>query len=341
VCELIMLWGLMEDGPLSTVSGALANQGHETWFLDQRAVSDTNVELSIGSSVQGSISVRGQMLDLTTVEAVYVRTYDTRRLVDIASSGEGSPIWQHAMAVEDTLLSWLELVPALVVNRPSSMASNNSKPYQASYIAACGFEIPDTLITTDPQTARSFWREHGKVIYKSISGIRSIVSQLTAEHEDRLENVAWCPTQFQEYVPGHDFRVHVVGKEIFACEIRSDADDYRYASRHGASCEIRACSIPATCAERCLALTDTLGLHLAGIDLRRRPDGRWYCFEVNPSPGFTYYQGHTGQPIDEALVRLLARGTHQTVRQPDPTSQVGSPSGKVRSVPRAKSRKEI
>jgi D-alanine-D-alanine ligase-like ATP-grasp enzyme len=48
-----------------------------------------------------------------------------------------------------------------------------------------------------------------------------------------------------------------------------------------------------------------MGLLVAGIDLRRTPDGRWSCFEVNPSPGFTYYQDKTGHPIDQAIAELL------------------------------------
>ena len=44
---------------------------------------------------------------------------------------------------------------------------------------------------------------------------------------------------------------------------------------------------------------------LAALDLRRTPDGEWYCFEVNPSPGFTYYESNTGQPIAAAIAGLL------------------------------------
>ncbi len=53
------------------------------------------------------------------------------------------------------------------------------------------------------------------------------------------------------------------------------------------------------------ALSSSLNLPVAGIDLRRTPDGRWYCFEVNPSPGFTYFQKETHQAIDETIARLL------------------------------------
>ncbi|MGD9852191.1 MAG: hypothetical protein AB7T38_13075 [Nitrospirales bacterium] len=52
-----------------------------------------------------------------------------------------------------------------------------------------------------------------------------------------------------------------------------------------------------------------LGLCLAGIDLRRTVDGHYYCFEVNISPAFTFYEHQTGQRIGDALVDLLWRGT--------------------------------
>jgi hypothetical protein len=33
-----------------------------------------------------------------------------------------------------------------------------------------------------------------------------------------------------------------------------------------------------------------------------------YCFEVNPSPAYSYYESHTGQPISAALARYLVAG---------------------------------
>jgi D-alanine-D-alanine ligase-like ATP-grasp enzyme len=53
-------------------------------------------------------------------------------------------------------------------------------------------------------------------------------------------------------------------------------------------------------------LVASLSLELAGIDLRLTDDGRWFCFEVNPSPGFTYYEEAVGQPIADSIARLLA-----------------------------------
>jgi glutathione synthase/RimK-type ligase-like ATP-grasp enzyme len=186
------------------------------------------------------------------------------------------------------------------------MGSNGSKPYQASLIRSCGFEVPDTLVTTDRSAALAFWERHGTVVYKSISAVRSVVSRLRPEHRDRLGDIANCPTQFQEYVDGRDVRVHVVGDDVFACEIESSADDYRYAGRQGSGLQVRACEVPVEIADKCRNLARGLNLPVAGIDLRRRHDGRWCCFEVNPSPGFTFYEDATGQPIGAAIATLLA-----------------------------------
>jgi len=303
---MILLWGVAQDNPLAEVRQALADLKEPTVFVDQRAVLETEIELRADASVEGVIRLRGEEIDLAQVTAVYLRPYNSDQLPIIRNTRADGSERHHALAVDDALLCWAELTPALVVNRPSAMTSNNSKPYQLFLIRSFGFDVPDTLITTDPQAVREFWSEYGAVIYKSISGVRSIVSRLTSRDMTRLDRVTWCPTQFQQYIPGFDYRVHVVGDEVFACEVISDADDYRYAGQRATTAELRPYEIPAGIADRCRALVASLGLHVGGVDLRCRPDGRWFCFEVNPSPAFSFYQAATGQPISEAVAKLLA-----------------------------------
>jgi glutathione synthase/RimK-type ligase-like ATP-grasp enzyme len=223
-------------------------------------------------------------------------------------------LWRHGLSLDDAMQAWVEVTPALVVNRPSAMAANGSKPFQAAQIREAGFYVPETLITTDEAAVREFSDRHGSVIYKSVSGVRSIVSRLGPAHRGRLADVANCPTQFQEYIAGADFRVHVVGEAIFAAEIVSDADDYRYASRAGRSTRIRAFTLEPDLADRCRRLAAQVGLPVAGIDLRRTQEGRWCCFEVNPSPGFTFYQEATGQKIAQAIADMLVNCWAGTTR---------------------------
>jgi len=186
------------------------------------------------------------------------------------------------------------------------MGSNFSKPFQAQLIRRFGFEVPETLITNDPELVRAFRARHQKIIYKSISGVRSIVQTFNDEDMARLDNIRWCPTQFQAFVEGTNVRVHTVGQKVFATAISTNATDYRYAQRQiGDHAELREVELSDELAEMCVKLSEGLGLAFAGIDLKITPDKRVYCFEVNPSPAFSYYQANTGQPIARAVAEYL------------------------------------
>ncbi len=303
---MILLWGVPGDEPIMAVRRALDELGAEVAFLDQRRALETEVELVVGAAIDARLRVGGQQLDLARVGAFYLRPYDSRRVVEANHGADGDSVEAgHAVSVEDVLVSWAEITPALVVSRPSDMAANNSKPYQAAQIRELGFAIPETLVTTDPEAAREFVGRHGEVVYKSVSSVRSIVKRLGTDEMDRLDEVRWCPTQFQRFVEGNDFRVHVVGDELFAAEIATSADDYRYARHQGSRARMRGVELGPELGDRCRRLAAALRLPVAGIDLRLDPEGRWYCFEVNPSPGYSFFQEHTGQRIDRAIARLL------------------------------------
>jgi glutathione synthase/RimK-type ligase-like ATP-grasp enzyme len=286
-------------------AGSVGKASGFLFFLDQHRVLETGIDLTVGESVDGFLRLSGSVVPLAEVTGAYVRPYDVRQLPSVRRVGPGTDAWQNALSLDDTIQAWTEVTPALVVNRPSSMASNGSKPYQSILIHAAGFNVPDTLVSTDVAAVLAFRDEHDAVIYKSTSGVRSVVSRLGPEHSVRLSDVGNCPTQFQQYIDGTDYRVHVVGGEVYASEIRTEADDYRYAGRQGHEIEIRACTLDQELADRCRRLAASLGLTVAGIDLRRTSAGEWYCFEVNPSPGFSYYQDATGQPIAAAIASSL------------------------------------
>jgi RimK-like ATP-grasp domain len=304
---VILFWGVPGDSPLASVRRAVERQGVPTLLVDQRAVLETEIEFGYGDAVRGTLRVGSAMIDLAAVTGVYLRPYSPDQLPVIRAAGANSAEWRHAHAVFDAISGWSEVTPALVVNPQAAMATNDSKPNQARIIEEMGFSVPQTLVTTDETAVREFAAIHGEIIYKSVSGVRSIVRRLSSDRAERLHFVRWCPTQFQEYVKGADYRVHVVGDNVFACRITSSGDDYRYASGAAAT-EIHPYAMAPEIADHCRGLAHSLGLVVAGIDLRLEPEKGWYCFEVNPSPGFTYYQDATGHPIDEAIARLLIRG---------------------------------
>lgn len=95
---------------------------------------------------------------------------------------------------------------------------------------------------------------------------------------------------------------------MFPTAIHTGATDYRYAERQGSRAELAPTSLSDELTERCIHLAQALGLAFAGIDLKIAPDDRVYCFEVNPSPAFSYHESNTGQPIAEAVARYLTGG---------------------------------
>ncbi len=298
---MILLYGRLDDRPLAATAEALDEAGARYLLLDQAALDREELYLEIDSSgVTGTLTVAGEAIPLPSLHSIYARPLELpARRWDAAGAG-------RARRFHELFFEWLEIAPALVVNRPGAMQTNSSKPLQAQLIGEAGFLVPETLVTSDPAEARAFWERLGPVIYKSASGIRSIVRQMDASAAERLRLLPFLPVQFQELVPGIDVRVHVVGTQTYAAEIRSSGIDYRYAQAGESALE--AIELPAEVAERCVELSRRLNLPLSGIDLRRRPDGVYFCFEVNPMPAYTYFEAHTGLPIARELAGLLIRG---------------------------------
>jgi hypothetical protein len=307
---VILVAGVPSEPPLADVLDALVDRGADVVVLSQRRFADVRLELAIDTwgRVDGVLMVDRRSWALHEISACYARLMDDTRLPEVRDLPPGSPTRADRLRLLGTFTTWLDVAPGTVVNRPGAMASNASKPYQAQVIAQHGFGIPETLVTNDPAEALAFYRSRDRVVYKSASGVRSIVQTMTEDDVPRLEQLRTCPVQFQAYVPGVDIRVHTVGGEVFATEITSTATDYRYAVQQGdVPAVLRETRLHPDVAARCLELAGDLGLDFAGIDLKLTPDGEVYCFEVNPSPAYSYFEAHTGQPIAAAVAQHLMR----------------------------------
>jgi RimK-like ATP-grasp domain len=316
---VILLCGIPSESSLAMVAQALGRRGTEYTLVDQRRVRELSIEFSVGDDgLRGSLTARGRTIDLETVRSVYLRLMDDRFLPEVEGEPPGSPVRSTSRAFHEMLADWADVAEPLVVNRYSAMGSNFSKPYQLQLIRELGFLVPETLVTNEPEEVISFEESRGPLIYKSISSERSIVRRLEASDLTRLERIRWCPVQFQVFVPGQNVRVHTVGGRVFATVIETDAVDYRYAARQvGRPATFAPLELEAELAQRCVKLAATLGLEIAGIDLKIAPDGRFYCLEVNPSPVFSYYQLQTGQPIADAIAELLnGRSDEEPPRTP-------------------------
>ncbi len=305
---MILICGIPSEPPLAMVAGQLRRLGVPYAEFNQRRFAQAGMSFGVeGGKLAGGITLDGRTYHLDEISGVYARIMENELLPELEHHPPDSPARAYADRLLDTFLHWAEIAEGRIVNRLAPMGSNGSKPYQAQLISRHGFRTPETLITNEPDEVHGFREQHGRVVYKSISGARSIVQDLDETSLARLELIRACPVQFQAYVPGTNVRVHTIGGLVFATRIETAATDYRYAHRHdGAAPRLEATELPDEWAQRCLDLAAALGLEFAGVDLKVTGDGEVYCFEVNPSPAYSYYETNTGQPIAAAVAAHLA-----------------------------------
>jgi glutathione synthase/RimK-type ligase-like ATP-grasp enzyme len=304
----VLVCGIPSETPLALVIGELQALNAHVVILNQREIENTDIEFSVSrEGISGRLSFYDAGYALESFAGIYARIMDYRGLPELRNEPAHSDKLMHAARVHEALNDWLEIAHARVVNRTSAMSSNASKPYQAQCIRRFGLEIPETLITNVPEAALEFNRTHGRTIYKSISGIRSIVHEFEETDKERLAQIRWCPVQFQQFIEGSNVRVHVVGDRVISTAVRSEAIDYRYSSRQtGIPAVLEPYELDESTAERCVLLTKSLGLAFSGIDLKITADGRVFCFEVNPSPGYSYFEQGAGQPVSKMVATYLA-----------------------------------
>ncbi|HXG24827.1 MAG TPA: hypothetical protein VNJ09_09750 [Chthonomonadales bacterium] len=218
---------------------------------------------------------------------------------------------------------WHLLRDRFWVNDWPSMVTADYKPYQLRVAREVGLEIPRTLISNDPSDVRSFSKSCGNgMIYKTLTTYQLMhftpdrqhfifTNIVTPEELDRrCEDIALAPGIFQEYLHKRmEYRVTVVGKQLFTAEIDSQGDessriDWRRAINSTAMPQ-RASHLPPEIESKVLAFMERLGLAFGCIDLLLTDDGRYVFLEVNPTGQWYWLQERTGMPIAENVASML------------------------------------
>ena len=214
---------------------------------------------------------------------------------------------------------WTAFLRALCVfrhaawmNSPGATYLAESKPYQLSVAASCGFQIPATLATNDASSIRKAFPD--SLIIKSLDTVLlrdgddclftyTTLSSGSALNDDAVSAVPLLAQHALE--DKTDLRVTVVGDDVFAVRILSQgcgiAGDWRVTPK--ADLEYRDIVLDNEMVARCHLLTRRLGLSFAAIDLVETPHGIFFI-EVNPT-GEWGWLSTAGRPIDCAIASWL------------------------------------
>lgn len=280
---MIALIGKKNDETLSHFAMHLQQHNVPSLFLDQQLVGKT---VFIRNN-RWHFPHCKQTIDFDDITGVFNRV-----MVDPLDIQD-----QQCAAQIEKIIDWLDLDHKHIVNRPKAMLSNSSKPYQLDMLGGTCLKTPDYQIVAN----RYFQPCFNDAIYKSISGVRSIVQPLDT---DKAKEKASEPVIIQPHIPGDNIRVHVVGNTIFSQKIISDNLDYRYSKTPNTYQNIK---LTKPIENACLKVAKRCQLSFAGIDLIQDPnDAIFTILEVNPSPGYAYFEKRMDKPeISNALVNFL------------------------------------
>lgn len=199
------------------------------------------------------------------------------------------------------LSSYLECVSGRVVNRPGGHTHNGAKPLHEAWLQQRGFDIPLAITTSDKERIKGFIAEHGEVICKSLCGVRARARLVSLKDFDDYRS-SQGPVHLQHRITGDDVRVHLVGEHAHGERIRADGIDYRDRDVDSVHEPI---SVADDLVSRMCESARNMQLAFTGWDFKIDSEGRWWCLEVNPMPGYDSYDRRCGGAITRSIVSWL------------------------------------
>lgn len=261
----------------------------------------------------------GRILDLPLVRVAWFRKPNLDFSVEQEVESEAlALLTAEARAFIDLLYS----IPSITwVNDPFVGSKAKVKFQQLILAAQYGVKVPKTLITTNVEHAKRFFRDCGgsiltKAIYTSnvtVGGInQGIPSQKLGPKEfyQTCDGIELCPTLLQEYVEKQfEIRVTVIGDKVFPVRIDSQLHDETkvdwriHTELNPHSDYVLSRGIQDFCVE----FVRLQGLLFGAMDFIVTPDGEVVLLENNPFGQYLWLELETGVNLTEEMCGLLVR----------------------------------
>ncbi|MFE3070828.1 ATP-grasp ribosomal peptide maturase [Streptomyces sp. NPDC059247] len=206
------------------------------------------------------------------------------------------------------------LPDAHYVNHPWNNRAAEFKPAQLSTAQSCGFLVPSTVITNEPEEARAFTaRQRGGVVYKPlwntpyrVDGRPHCVWVREVRAEEITDAVSVCPHLFQAKVDkAFDVRVTAVGGRLFGVRIDSPDLDWRHRQ------DLMTCApveVPDPVTRAVAAYLTEFRLVYGAFDFAVTTGGTWYFLECNPNGQWAWQPTETTSAIARAVADQLEKG---------------------------------
>jgi glutathione synthase/RimK-type ligase-like ATP-grasp enzyme len=262
-----------------------------------------------------ALSFGDQWIEVSEIQSIWYRRPVPPQLSRELTADRAA--WVAGESVEALRGIW-RTYHGLWVNHPDANELASSKLEQLRRAQNMGFQVPETLVTSD-RTALLAFADGGKPLickpvksgYVEVNGDeRLFFTSVVGEADVRaFGGHGPEPYMFQKLIEKqYEIRVTVIGELIFAVRLDSQLnDDTRTDWRRGDQTKLRhsLIELPREVAELCVALVRSYGLAFGAIDLAVDNEGRHIFFEVNPNGQWAWLEQVTGAPLRSAIADLL------------------------------------
>lgn len=304
-----------------------ANADHMVTALHERGVAVCRVntawfpaQLTVSAALRGDrwsgqLRTPAHIVELDEIHAVWYRSPEAYHMPAELSAIERQHCTREAKYGLGGILASL---PGLWVNHPSRVADCAYKPVQLVRARECGLAVPDTVITNEPGTARSF-AAHEQTITKLMSantiseqGCRkfSWTRVLGSDDLDDLRGFEVTVNMLQRWVPKlFEVRIVVIADRLTAVKITSGSA----ASRIDWRSDYTALSYdliepPDYVIRGVHALMRSFSLVYAALDFIVTPEAEWVFLGINAGGQYGWLEAKTGVPLTEYLADVLTGG---------------------------------
>lgn len=267
----------------------------------------------------GTLRSGPHTVELTQIRAIWNRS--TRRCT-----------WPTAMSAAECQHADLETrlayggvladLPVHWINHPAAQADADYKPRELRMAQRCGLEAPDSLITSDPVSARAFATASPTVIKPLgqvvlIDGTDTALGYthlLTTDDLLDLSGIELGPHFLQRWIDkDHEVRLTAVGEQLFAARILANSAATRIDWRTDSTAlSYEITEIPDDVRAGVDRYMKGFGLVFAAFDFVVRPDRSWVFLEANTCGQYGWIEHETGAPISQAVADELKRGADRT-----------------------------
>lgn len=285
-----------------------------------------DIQVSIRGEHDYIITVKNQVVNLSKIQVVFVRHFDDNNINFESDTAFINKFiqeqWLHMFKIikegasDARWLSSFDIIERLRYNKATELSIAKSIGM---------FEVPDTLITNNPNQARMFYYSHdgdivAKCLHHHLVQIKNneylIYSRklLETDLSNLDDSLQLAPCIFQKRIEKKsELRITVVREQVFAAKLKLKSkkalEEDIHLSDYDDDIDIEPFGLTQDVKNHILEIMKSFGLEFGCLDFIVDKNDKLIFLEINPTGDWAYIEDVTGMPITEALSKLIMKNT--------------------------------